>query len=336
MSSNSETKQPQKVDGYYFDSYAHLSIHEDMIRDKARTDAYRDAMIQNKRDFADKVVVDVGCGTSILSFFAMQAGASKVYGIDASNIIDMAKKIVAQNRAEGKIILFRGKAEEVELPEKADIIISEWMGYALLYEAMLPSVIAIRDKYMKPEGKMYPRYSNIWLCPFSDPDYYNSRVGFWSKNLYGLDFTPLQQFAVKCAFEEPHVEFIASQSLISFPAVIVEIDCQTVTAKELEHFESDFAFKCIYGGELSGFALWFDCVFDGSQKKIVLKTGPDSTDTHWKQTLFYFDEMLEMEQDEEITGKIDIKQNQENSRYMDFEIWFQAKGRSFHKKFHLK
>lgn len=126
------------------------------------------------------------------SFFALQAGASKVYGIDASNIIEMAKKIVAQNRAEGKIILFRGKAEEVELPEKCDIVISEWMGYALLYEAMLPSVIAIRDKYMKPGGKMFPRYSNIWLCPFSDPDYYSSRVNFWSKNLYGLDFTPLQ------------------------------------------------------------------------------------------------------------------------------------------------
>jgi hypothetical protein len=297
----------------------------------------------------------------IRSFFALQAGASKVYGIDASNIIDMAKKIVAQNRAEGKIILFRSKAEEVELPEKADIIISEWMGYALLYEAMLPSVIAVRDKYLKPGGKVFPRYSNIWLCPFSDPEYYQSRVGFWSKNVYGLDFTPLQYaslnsrrtklrrpilivlsllsfrpYAVKCAFDEPHVEFMASQSLISFPAVIVEIDCQTVTEKELEHFDSEFSFKCIYTGEMSGFALWFDCVFDGSQKKVVLKTGPEAPDTHWKQTLFYFDEMIEMEQDDEIKGKIDIKQNSENRRFMDFEIWFEAKGRKFYKKFALK
>ena len=63
---------------YYFDSYAHLSIHEEMIKDSVRTKAYRDAMLKNKHLFEGKIVLDVGCGTGILSMFAVQAGAKHV------------------------------------------------------------------------------------------------------------------------------------------------------------------------------------------------------------------------------------------------------------------
>ena len=66
---------------YYFDSYAHLAIHEEMIRDSVRTIAYRDAMLKNKHLFKGKVVLDVGCGTGILSMFAAQSGAKHVFYI---------------------------------------------------------------------------------------------------------------------------------------------------------------------------------------------------------------------------------------------------------------
>lgn len=55
---------------YYFDSYSHFSIHEEMLKDKNRTYAYRDAIKNNPELFKDKVVLDVGCGTGILSIFA--------------------------------------------------------------------------------------------------------------------------------------------------------------------------------------------------------------------------------------------------------------------------
>ena len=66
------------IQDYYFDSYAQLSIHEEMIKDSVRTKAYRDAMLKNKHLFKDKIVLDVGCGTGILSMFASQAGAKHV------------------------------------------------------------------------------------------------------------------------------------------------------------------------------------------------------------------------------------------------------------------
>ena len=82
---------------YYFDSYAHFGIHEEMLKDEVRTLTYRNSMYNNKHLFKDKVVLDVGCGTGILCMFAKNAGAKHVYGIDMSSIIEHAKKIVTAN-----------------------------------------------------------------------------------------------------------------------------------------------------------------------------------------------------------------------------------------------
>merc|ERR1711920_206856 len=94
---------------YYADSYAHFGIHEEMLKDEVRTLTYRDSMVQNKHLFKDKIVLDVGCGTGILSMFACQAGAKHVYSVDMSNIIDVAKDIVKDNGFENKITLVKGK-----------------------------------------------------------------------------------------------------------------------------------------------------------------------------------------------------------------------------------
>ena len=72
---------------YYFDSYAHYGIHQEMISDKVRTDSYRDAIMKHPHLIKDKVVLDVGCGTGILSMFAAKAGAKHVYAIECSGML---------------------------------------------------------------------------------------------------------------------------------------------------------------------------------------------------------------------------------------------------------
>ena len=71
---------------YYFDSYGHFNIHEDMLKDKTRTLSYKTAIMKNKHLFAGKNVLDVGCGTGILSIFAAWAGAKHVYAVENANI----------------------------------------------------------------------------------------------------------------------------------------------------------------------------------------------------------------------------------------------------------
>uniref|UniRef100_A0A8C2D654 type I protein arginine methyltransferase n=1 Tax=Cyprinus carpio TaxID=7962 RepID=A0A8C2D654_CYPCA len=137
---------------YYFDSYAHFGIHEEMLKDEVRTLTYRNSMFHNKHLFKDKVVLDVGSGTGILCMFAAKAGAKKVIGIECSSISDYAVKIVKANKLDHIVTIIKGKVEEVELPvEKVDIIISEWMGYCLFYESMLNTVIYARDKWLVGE-----------------------------------------------------------------------------------------------------------------------------------------------------------------------------------------
>ncbi len=103
---------------YYFDSYSHFGIHEEMLKDEVRTRGYMRAITQNKHLFKDKIVLDVGCGTSILCMFAAKAGAKHVYGIECAGIITQARQIVKDNGFENQITLIKGKVEEIELPVK--------------------------------------------------------------------------------------------------------------------------------------------------------------------------------------------------------------------------
>lgn len=134
---------------YYFDSYSHFGIHEEMLKDVVRTKTYQNVIYKNSFLFKDKVVLDVGAGTGILSLFCAKVGAKHVYAIECSSMADTAQEIVKLNGFSDVITVIKGKVEEIDLPvPQVDIIISEWMGYFLLYENMLDTVLYARDKWL--------------------------------------------------------------------------------------------------------------------------------------------------------------------------------------------
>ena len=76
-----------------------------------------------------------------------------------------------------EITLVKGKLEEVALPfEQFDIIISEWMGYFLLYESMLDTVLLARDKYLKPDGLIFPDVATLYLAAIEDSEYKEEKI----------------------------------------------------------------------------------------------------------------------------------------------------------------
>ena len=228
---NSENKdknmQNMTAKDYYFDSYAHFAIHEEMLKDEVRTLTYRDAMIQNEHLFKDKIVLDVGCGTGILSMFASQAGAKHVYGVDMSNIIDEARGIVEDNGFKDKITLIKGKIEEVELPGigagQVDIIISEWMGYALVYESMLESVLFARDKWLNKEtGIMMPDKTTMYVTAIEDREYKNNKIHWWD-NVYGFNMKRIK----KIAASEPLVDTVDKNQICTTHSKLLDFDLYT-------------------------------------------------------------------------------------------------------------
>lgn len=95
-----------------------------------------------------------------------------------STIIDKAKEIVEVNGLSDKITLLQGKMEDVKLPfPEVDIIISEWMGYFLLYESMMDTVLWARDKYLKKDGLIFPDKATIFMAGIEDGDYKDEKIG---------------------------------------------------------------------------------------------------------------------------------------------------------------
>nr|CDI55243.1 related to hnRNP arginine N-methyltransferase [Melanopsichium pennsylvanicum 4] len=103
-------------DVLYFDSYSTNSIHQTMITDTARTLSYAQFLLHpsNSHLIRGKVVMDVGCGSGILSLFAARAGAKRVIAIDASDIVERAKQNVEANHFGHVVKVYKGKLEELE------------------------------------------------------------------------------------------------------------------------------------------------------------------------------------------------------------------------------
>jgi protein arginine N-methyltransferase 1 len=329
MSDNTKSATDKKSlpfsEQHYFSSYDHFGIHEEMLKDQVRTLSYRSAIIKNKDLFKDKIVLDVGCGTGILSMFAAQAGAKHVIAVDMSNIIEMAQKIVDLNGFSDKITLVRGKLEDVELPYKeVDIIISEWMGYFLLYESMLDTVLWARDHYLKEGGLIFPDRATMHIAGIEDGDYKEEKVHYW-ENVYGFDYSPF----IPIAMSEPLVDTVENRSVATTSGQLVDIDINTVKLEDLAFF-SKFSLKAIRDDRIHGLVAWFDIWFPGTDDKheVYFSTGPHANYTHWKQTVFYLDDVLDIKRGEAIDFTLANRPNKINPRELDIEIdWeFKADG----------
>lgn len=185
-------------------------------QDKIRTESYRDALLTNSNRFYNCVMLDVGCGTGILSMFAAKSGCRKVISVDQSDVIYHAMDIIRyllyfctsnctfiysqlyhnieyinnktyiftdfrENNLSDIITLKKGRLEDISIEEeKVDAIISEWMGYFLLFEGMLDTVIYARDHYLAPGGAILPNRCAISIVGSGDTS------TFWNFTVFAI------------------------------------------------------------------------------------------------------------------------------------------------------
>lgn len=307
---------------YYFNSYAHFSIHEEMLKDRVRTGSYQAAILNNRHIFKDKIVLDVGSGTGILCLFAAKAGAKHVYGIECSEIVEIAKKIASANNFDDTITFIKGKAEEVELPvPKVDIIISEWMGYFLLYESMLDTVLLMRDKYLAPDGFIFPDKATLHIAAIEDGDYKAEKIGYW-ENVYGFDYSCVK----KCVMEEPIVDLVDYQALATNSCCILELNLKTCKKEDLD-FCAPYQIRFKQKDFAHAMVVWFDICFSACHKPVIFTTSPMSAATHWKQTVFYIEDVLTGHANECISGLIAVRKNMKNPRDLDIKMSYTFNGK---------
>ncbi|KAK8817411.1 protein arginine N-methyltransferase [Blastocystis sp. ATCC 50177/Nand II] len=306
---------------YYFDSYAHFGIHEEMLKDQVRTLSYRNAILGNRDLFEGKIVLEVGAGTGIMCMFAAQAGAKHVYGIECSAIANQAVEIIKENHLEDVITIIKGKVEEVTLPvEKVDIIISEWMGYFLFYESMLDTVIYARDKWLKEGGLIFPDRAKLMLLGIEDEDYHHRTIDFWD-NVYGFKMNTIKEIALF----EPLVDVVPDTQPITDSCCIFDLDINTVKKEDL-NFTSPFKLNCKYSEYMYALVGYFDIFFPG--KEVSFSTSPYDRETHWKQTVFYFRDKIWCCCGDVLEGTVECKKVEKNPRDLDvhFSLQLNQKG----------
>ncbi|KAF1894921.1 hypothetical protein Lal_00022415 [Lupinus albus] len=296
----STSKFDQKIESssakMYFHYYGQLLHQQNMLQDYVRTGSYYAAVMENRTDFVGRVVVDVGAGSGILSLFAAQAGAKHVYAVEASEMAGYAQKLIAGNPLLGqRITVIKGKVEDVELPEKADILISEPMGTLLVNERMLESYVIARDR--------------IHMAPFSDEYLFVEMANksmFWQQqNYYGVDLTPLHGTAFQGYFSQPVVDAFDPRLLIA-PSMFHVIDFTKIKEEELYEIDIPLRFISNVGARVHGLACWFDVLFNGSTVQRWLTTAPGSPTTHWYQLRCVLSQPIYVMAGQEITGRLHL------------------------------
>ncbi|KAK4323384.1 hypothetical protein Pmani_005903 [Petrolisthes manimaculis] len=289
-----------RSDDDYFSSYEDVQIHRLMVGDSPRTQAYADAINKNKHLFEGKVAMDVGAGTGILSLFMAAAGAKKVYAVEASGTAALIERVAKDNGFSHVIQVFHDRVENITLPggdeEKVDVLVSEWMGFYLLHESMLNSVICARERFLADDGIMFPSEANIFACPCSLQTMYREQINFWD-NVYGFNMSAVSDYALKSKLTKPEVHDVTESDLLAQPTCIKKFNLRWVTEEEIQLFSTTTFVGINRPGAYQGICLWFECSFDGRQYNeegeelgtvITLSTSPSSPPTHWKQTVVVF------------------------------------------------
>lgn len=287
----------------YFCSYSYLYHQKQMLMDHVRMKAYHGAIMSNQELFKGKVVLDVGAGSGVLSLWAAKAGAKKVFACEFTDMAKFAKEMVKSNGLSDIVEVLQCSAEELDLPCKVDIIISEWMGYLLLRESMLDSVIRARDKWMKEEGSMFPSQATMYFAPIcyeqdremKQQEYKGSMREWVTFTQEMKEYYDLNMGSLDTPFKKEQREYFIYSGLwteldphhvVGRPFVVKKLDLNSCTLADAADVP-EIPFQCVVrnpntihsssdgdsypsdlgargSGTVSGMAGWFTVDFNGS------------------------------------------------------------------------
>jgi protein arginine N-methyltransferase 1 len=252
-------------------SYADISVHQLLLSDSVRTRAYEQALQAVIRP--DHHVLDFGCGTGILSFFAHRAGARRIYAVDRSQFIGAARAVARLNGFD-RIEFLYGE-DDVSLPGPVDVIVSEWMGHFVFNESMLEPLARLRDRNLTTGGIMIPRRITLHAGVVTDPAFL-TRYLYFGTHPYGIDFAPL----VACSTARTETLRLKPEQLATPVIPLGALDMQT--CRETPSF---LAGSAVFAEATTAYGLagWFDAdLVEG----VGFGTGPFSPRTHWQQMGF--------------------------------------------------
>jgi protein arginine N-methyltransferase 1 len=264
--------------------FGHLHEHEVMVADSVRVGAYRDAIARHVRP--DDAVVDVGTGTGILALFAARRCPRKLYAIDHSPFIEIAKGIAAHNGVD-TIDFVRTNSRSFEPEEKLDLIIHEQIGDDLFDENMLENLLDLKRRVLKPSGRILPGRFELYLEPASvKSEFRVARLA--ESNVHGIDFRCLRAMDELAPYLRPDYDHAylrtgAFQHFLCDPAPLLTFDLNRMSHPDELARSFEAVRTVVRPGRFDGLCLYFRVIFDG---QISFETSPAQPRTHWANRLF--------------------------------------------------
>jgi hypothetical protein len=278
-----------------------VELHTRMLNDRGRTASFLRAVEEVVRP--GDVVVDLGTGTGILAMAAARAGAKRVYAIEAGPIAGMAKQLFAANGFGRRITLLDQHSTGVELPARADVLITETFGHGALSEQVLEAVVDARRRLLKPDARTVPGSLRIFGIPVSVPDEERGEYVFTPSGLeqwkawYGLDFAALgatNRDALLTHWMD--ASRVRRWPPLAAPALLAEIDLAALDDAAAGG-EADVTVR--KNGTLGGLVLYFDLRLSPS---VSHSTDPRhaGADNHWLNPVYLFVEPMELRRGETV------------------------------------
>ena len=258
----------------YDDTPADLfDFHQSMLVDEIRTTGYHRAIAEVVQP--GDIVLDIGAGTGLLSLLALTAGAEHVYAIERGPIIEVARRIVRRNGVDDRVSFIRGWSTEVDLPVRADVLVTETIGNLGFDEGILSWSADARARLLTPQARMVPRSLRLVAAPVETPRDHRD-VNRWYEPLLTYDFSPLSDLA---ASNMIWVD-LSPAALFSDPVVLASVD---LSSRGEDTIGGTATVTARRDAIVHGIGCWFEAVLAPG---ITIGNAPPTPVPSWSQAFF--------------------------------------------------
>jgi protein arginine N-methyltransferase 1 len=237
-----------------------IDEHRQYLADAARVSAYASALAEVVTP--SDVVLDLGSGTGILGLLAIRAGASRVYAIDGGGMAGAARAIVRENGLDGRVRVINGFSAHLDLPERADLLVTDQIGHFGFEAGIIECVADARRRLLKPAARIVPSRIDLLVAPVEAPDV-AAATGFWAGRPAGFGMEVLHEMAVNSG----HPCIVSDRDLLGSPTVGASVDLLSETPS----FALSADITITRSGTLDGIGGWFSATLSRS---VALSNAP--------------------------------------------------------------
>jgi PRMT5 arginine-N-methyltransferase/ribosomal protein L11 methyltransferase PrmA len=257
-----------------------VAYHRSMIQDRERTGAYHRAIHEVVRP--GDVVLDIGAGSGVLSLFACQAGARRVYAVEAGHAVEIARELTRQNDVEDRVVLINESSYLARIEEPVDVLVTETLWNFGFGEGMLGSVRDARERLLKRGGRIVPAAIGAWLAPVEMPDLYGS-LDRWPEE-YEVDMSIMRSLAMN----NVHQINLDRGALLAEPELFSRVDMHNFQEDDVE---GKLGFTASRAGTVHGLAGWFEATLSPN---VRIANAPPNPAPNWGHAFFPLGEPVDV------------------------------------------